>query len=529
MKTLTIEKSFLLFCVLYFAALIFIKPWESIFSDQLLKFHQSYSMLKSGFSSENLIYPSLDIDPNYDYFLWKAPMVFRIGERMIGQYPIFLTLLVAPVLVFGWIPIVSIYLGTMNLISAYILKRFWNLSFFWILFAFFGTYIFLMGPELSEHPPLLLLELSGLTFFFRSRENRLNGSIAGLLLGIGVWLRLELIVFYALFWGAGWVVYGKDWWKKSFWTSIAFSATVLALLLFHTLDYQHPIGPRYFQNFNTGKNEGTVWERAFNILLGEYSMPGLLLCLPVLIPLLILLLDKGLRQRIRREFLHLAIVAYSFCLLIAFLAPNDGVSNWGPRYVGLALFPFVLTLHEIWTVSGWKWKESKTNIIFSIFIIYSFVMTVAGVVQYKKTAKEMRSIRSLYHSNEYRTSGVSTYLFLDEMLCGSSGQIYFQKRVLCVQDESDGAKMDRLLGEISKEEKGTKVAFISYGDGIKEYAAKLPKTDHRAMNEYREKVLSEAERKPLWLDRMNRLWKQGEIEKKGLWEYREYEIPEESK
>lgn len=519
-----IKAPFLLFSLFYFFVLVFIKPWEALFSDQLLKYHQAYSMLQSGFTTENLVYPSLDIDPNYSYFLWKAPMVFQIGDRMIGQYPIFLTLLVAPVLAFGWIPLLSVSLGALNIASAFLLRKFWKLSLPWILFAFFGTYIFLMGPELSEHQPLLFLELAGLTFFYRSEENVRNRIFAGILLGLGTWLRLEIIVFYGLFWVSGWFLYGRDWWKRSFWTSFSFGILVLLLLLFHTLDYQHPIGPRYFQNFNTGKDEGSVWQRAFAILIGEYSMPGLLLCLPVLVPLLLLFFRKKNLIRWDREYVHLAIVAYSFSITVAFLAPNDGVSNWGPRYLGLALFPFVLVLHHFWNRSEWRWKESATNVLFSGLILYSFGMTIAGVFHYKKTAKEMNAIRSVY-----KDSQASTFLYLDEMLCGSSGQIYFQKRVFCVHEEKDPKKIRELLERISTRERGERVAFISYSDRVREYAAKLPVTEHRAMNEYRRKVLEEADIKPLWLDSMSKNWTKGEVREKGLWEYREFEIPKDYK
>ncbi len=519
MNTKKLDKPFIFFSIIYLGLLAYLKPWDSLFSDQLLKFHQAYSMLHSGFLSENLIYPSLDLDPNYNYFLWRAPMVFQIGERMIGQYPIFLTLLIAPILTFGWIPLISIYMGVINLASAFILRKYWNFSLFWIVFAFFGTYIFLMGPELSEHPPLLFLELSALTLFYKAKDNIRNKCFAGVLLGLGVWLRLEVIVFYFLFWASGWFVYGKSWWKRSFGISFVFSLTVLLLLLFHTLDYNHPIGPRFFQNFNTGKDEGSVWHRAYMILIGKYSMPGLILYLPVLVPLLILYLNKNYRNKLEAGFLHLAITSYSFCVLIAFLAPNDGVSNWGPRYVGLGLFPFVLVLREIWTSLDWKIKSSKLNSVFSILVLYSFVMTVAGFVYYKRTTKEMNSIRSVYSNYE-----ADTYLFLDDMLCGSVGLAYFQKKVLCIQSETSSLEIQNLLGKISRKTGGT-VGFISYGDNIKEYASKLPETENRGMMEYRKKVLEEAEMRPIWLENMEKVWKLKQIKPKGIWEYREYEIP----
>ncbi|WP_246048602.1 LA_3751/LA_3752 family putative glycosyltransferase [Leptospira sarikeiensis] len=517
-----ISKGSFIFCTIYFAILVLLKPWESLFSDQFLKYHQAYSMFQSGFSTESLIYPSFDIDPKYDYFLWKAPMVFQMGERMIGQYPIFLTLLISPFLVFHWIPIVSVLMAVFNLISAFILRKYWGLSWFWILFTFFGTYIFLMGPELSEHPPLLLLELLAFTFFYKGENRSLNNILGGIALGMGVWLRLEVLIFFFVFWSGGWIVYGKDWWKRSFWFSFSFSVVVLLLLVFHTLDYHHPIGPRYFQNFNTGEDQGTVLSRAFTILIGSYSMPGLLLYLPILVPLLYFFRKKIRNRSLEASYYHLGLVAYAFILLIAFLAPNDGVSNWGPRYVGLALIPFVLVLKQVSEGSGWKLGISGPNLAFTTFILYSFGMTLAGFAFYQRTSKEMRSIRSVYADSK-----ANHLLFLDDMLCGSVGPSYFEKRVLCVHNESSTEGIGSLVSKLSEKFPGEKVGFISYSDAVKEYAAKLPESDNSLMNQYRKKVLAEAEIRPVWLDRMEKNWKTGEVKTKGLWEYREFEIPKE--
>ncbi|WP_419720359.1 LA_3751/LA_3752 family putative glycosyltransferase [Leptospira licerasiae] len=522
MKITGISKGFFLFSVFYFGTLILLKPWEALFSDQFLKYHQAYSMFQSGFSTENLIYPSLDLDPKYGYFLWKAPMVFQIGDRMIGQYPIFLTLLIAPFLVFGWVPIVSILMGIFNLISAFILRRFWDLSWFWLVFTFFGTYIFLMGPELSEHPPLLLLELLGLTFFYKTEDKISNKLIGGIALGLGVWLRLEVLIFFVVFWTAGWIAFGKDWWKKSFWFSVSFSVVVLLLFLFHTLDYQHPIGPRYFQNFNTGEDQGTVLSRAFTILIGTYSMPGLLVYLPILLPLLYFFVKRFKEGKIQASFFHLGISAYVFVILIAFLAPNDGVSNWGPRYVGLALIPFVLVLKDITEVSEWKLGISGKNLAFSILLFYSFGMTLAGFVNYQRSSKEIRAIRSIYVDSQ-----ATSLLFLDDVLCGSIGPSYFQKRVLCIHNETSGQGMDHIVSFLSKKHPGEKVGFISYSDAVVEYAAKLPESDNVLMHKYRMKVLAEAEIRPVWMELFSHAWKEKEVKTKGLWEYREYEIPKE--
>ncbi|EQA46211.1 putative membrane protein [Leptospira broomii serovar Hurstbridge str. 5399] len=510
-------KEFLVFAVAYLGLLIWIKPWNGFFSDSLLKIHESYSLVASELHSELLLYPGKAIDPNYEFFLWQGIFTFRSADGLIGVFPVFLSVLYLPLTSWEAFSLIPFFGALFHLGSAWILRNHWKLSWFWTAFAFFGTYVFLMGPDASEHPILLFLLLLGITQFFKFEHQGMI--LAGLLFGLGVWLRPETLVFFVSFWIAGWISFGRNWLRKSFCFSISFSIIVFLFFLFNFWDYHHIFGPRVSENFKPDLSvENTIFMRAWDILVGSYAMPGFLLYLPVSAILL-----GGIFFAWSKITSVEKILFYTLCIFIpaiAILSPNNGISNWGPRYLGLSLFPFAILLSRVWTASDWRITRVSgiLNGIGMLLILYSFLMSLAGILIYRSSIRQVQDTRSVAEKGH-----PDILIYSDGVLCNSIGTEFFRKIVFCSQAGISKARIEKLLNDISESYKGKRLGFISYGEKAYEMASQKKDLDSNIRG-YFSAVLSGKQNRDFWLDSFRTRFGEETLESRKIWEYREYII-----
>ncbi|TGK17878.1 hypothetical protein EHO61_10430 [Leptospira fluminis] len=511
--------SFFLFSVCYATLLSFLKPWEGFFSDPLLKIHEAVSLVSSGFRSETLTYPGRSLDEDLDFFLWKEKFVYRTRDGVGGVFPVFLSVLYSPFAILKAYFLLPFFGMIFHLGSAWILRRSWNLSWFWIVFAFFGTFVFLMGPEASEHPILLFLSLLGFTGLFR--EGNAERILGGVAVGLAVWLRLEALPFFGSIWLAGALIHRKDWIRRSFSFSFSFSIISIILLIFNVMDYGHIFGPRFSENFG-GVAEDTIGSRVWDILVGSYRMPGYFLYLPISVVLFwkAFRLSKGWDDSLRILLFAVPI----FLPLVAFSSPNNGISNWGPRYLGLSLFPLTILLQRVWEQCGWKIVKVKgfANGFASLLLLYSFGITLAGALVYKTSLIQIRETRSVWFGQR-----AEVLIFSDPVLCNSIGTEYFRKTVFCASNQISEDRIESLLKGISAKFAGKRLGFVGYGDDAYVMVSKKKEevaASDTKLKKYLNSVLSGREKRDFWIRSFRSRFKDEIVKTKKAWEYREYEI-----
>jgi hypothetical protein len=161
--------------------------------DSLVKLFQAKSLLANNFTSEKLIYPANEFDPNYEFYFFGSGMTLPFNGYLIGQYP----------LLFSAILSVAVSIIPDKLL-AYI-----SLFFSALVFYFFSTQfkidnkqkiilacctpIFYMSFDLSEHAFLLLMQIPFLVSYFS--ESKSSKFLPSLLFGLSSWLRLEVVIF----------------------------------------------------------------------------------------------------------------------------------------------------------------------------------------------------------------------------------------------------------------------------------------------------------------------------------------------
>lgn len=377
--------------------------------DSLSKLIQADSILKNNFSSEELFYPARDIDPDFKYYPFPSPFYIQVGESHLGQYPVFFSIISAVIIKLFTTKALPFIGLSLFLASLFILKKFYNVRNSLIYFGGFCTYLLVFSIDFSENIYTFTLTFLGLTLYFSEIETqsvKIPKSIfAGILIGLGVWLRLEgLFFFFAL--SIGYLlVFGfknKTELTRFILFGIGFSVLVFGFILFNYLDYGHILGPRYLANkegFYQGLSDKIIQMTtlifAWNIKIGYFVFT------PVFLYTIIKLIIPSNYQKLENRYKLLLIAILVFIPLVAFFAPNDGAVNWGPRYLAHAVFPnlilfsVVLEKFEAPSVSLTK----KTFLYISCAISFLFFFTgfkffEVGAKQLKKFQTEMEAVKT---------------------------------------------------------------------------------------------------------------------------------------
>ncbi|MCB1190214.1 MAG: hypothetical protein H7A23_08200 [Leptospiraceae bacterium] len=431
-------------------------------SDSLLKVIQGYSLIRNHFASEILFNPARSLDPQFQYYLFQPPMLVKLSDKYLGQYPVFFSFIITPFIYLSLTKYLSYVTSAIFLLFLYILKKAWNLSIWFLLFSFLGTYYVLMSLDVSEHSTLIFLNIVGTTLILKGIEPKKSLQIFGgsLIIGISTWLRLEPILFMFSFFIGILLAYGwnsKETQKIIFIILLGCSLGVLALFLFNFVDYGHPLGPRFFQNYSSEMTPISERFRRFFVLSfwGYYKI-GFFTYLPIFL-VVILYFTKPSRYKILSPHLKsLFISSLIFIPIVGLLAPNDGVTNIGPRYLSLAIFPMILLTQEFWKNAFSKTDNLKSKSLkyFSVFtMVISLFFTFLGINLYRIATKQLKN-----YQTSFRSSKADIWIFSNKSLCGAVGLEYFEHKILCVSTAKD---MESLLPLLRKQEKNKKVAFFN--------------------------------------------------------------------
>jgi len=245
-------------------------------------------------------------------------------------YPIFFTVLSAPFVYLFGSNYLNLCFSIFIILILWILKKYWNFNFLFLyivlLFGIYHHYIFY-----SEINPLIFFGLLSITFL-KDMESKKNFFLAGIILGIGVWIKHEAFIFFGSLALSIFIVHLKDF-RKAFGLVFSFTSgfglIVTFFFLFNWYDYGNILGPRVINTYNS---ESFSFLERFKIFMTlcfiGNNKPGFFAYYPWLFPVLFVLFKKFNSLKDSEKLILLSNVI--FILLVGISAPNDGVT--GPRY-----------------------------------------------------------------------------------------------------------------------------------------------------------------------------------------------------
>lgn len=440
-----------LFLAVCFAALTFFLPARWFYlSDSMNKLIQSYSLLQSGYSSEELYYPAKAIDPDYKYFLFQGVWHAEVEGRHLGQYPVAFSLYLSVFLYLIGAKYLNItgYLCILGIVV--LLHKHWNLKPVWLLAVVFATYYIPVALDVSENTLFALIVFAGFSFFMKtgSPPGKTTAFLAGLLTGSAVFIRLEVAVF-ALSLGVvylGLLIFRREQ-AKVWFGSFSLYATGITLaftvfFLFNQVNYGSYLGPRVFQNTGFDSSVSVRAGRAITLLFTDAMKIGYYLYLPWAIVLAVSLCIPRIRSKLSYSVLWTGMAAVLYTFFAALAAPNDGVSNYGPRYLILAVAPMIIVASELIRLHQAKWLRIGvwSGLILSVIWTFGGILLGKGVQMQTKPVME-----------HYRSCDADIYLFTSHFLSGMIGERYLESTVLLLHSEEDAGIVPGRLQENQKE------------------------------------------------------------------------------
>jgi hypothetical protein len=422
--------------LLWFLAFSLILAWigaDNLYTgDSLVKLFQAKSLLANNFTSEKLIYPANEFDPNYEFYFFGSGMTLPFNGYLIGQYP----------LLFSAILSVAVSIIPDKLL-AYI-----SLFFSALVFYFFSTQfkidnkqkiilacctpIFYMSFDLSEHAFLLLMQIPFLVSYFS--ESKSSKFLPSLLFGLSSWLRLEVVIFSFCFFFFLFIIYYRlniiEFFKKEILSISGFAIGILIIGVTFIFLYGHPLGTRYLLNSSGYVNS---FSQKLNIFIGLLFAGNMKFGFYLVsmyffaISIYCMFHFNSLNQQEKLLFLS----SFVFTILVGLISPFDAVRGWGSRFLFLSILPFsilFISISKKIEIDKKLWKN-----ILRISIGWSGFATLLGILLVFATAKHMEKLRNqlndlkgdlIVFSDEYTTPYFSLNFFTHKAVLISNPEKY---------------------------------------------------------------------------------------------------------
>lgn len=484
-------KSAFLWAGLVLVALAFllrVEPERSLAADALVKHIQSLSLWERGFSSQALVYPGAPYDPHGRHFP-LAHVEFRNGAPL-AVFPVLSAALAAPLAAlsgpFG-VALAGVFCALAGLV---LLRRSWKAS-GWTLWSAVGaTPLLLHSAGFFDVAVANLLLFAGMTLWFRSQDSPSSWKpavLAGALLGLAVWLRLEAVLFAASLLVAGFAFAlprlqgawssstgsdradpGTQRWSEMRSTVrplLGLAAGVLIpgllFLAFNQIVYDSPLGPRLQANRPGLLNLSNRLEIAQSLLLWGNMRLGFFGYTPLFLPLLGLFLLPGKNEPpTTRERptpgRQIAMTLLLFMALAVISAPNDSNIDWGTRYLSPAILPLLVlldrALRRIAQLSG-----LLRLALFALAIalaVYSVGATGTATKLLARSAKQLAEVQT-----DLASLQGDVLILENSILAFHIGLHYFERPILHV---TDAEELEPVLRRIAQRSPDATVVFAEW-------------------------------------------------------------------
>lgn len=414
--------------------------------DPFLKTVQGYSLFESYFKDQGIYYSFLNIDPNYEFcFFQKDIFTFRLGDKLLGPFPISFTAIVAVLFHFLDFQSIPYFFVILNLILSILIFLNVRKSIPIAILVFFGLPFFIPNSEVSEHSILILTQLAGYYFtrvsFFRirRREKEISKEIclAGFFFGIGLFFRHEVLIFGNLLIVTllGMKLLGKNTiykWRDVIAFCLCMYLMFILFFLMNKFMYGSSVGPR----LNT--NSSGVYSDLFSklsyykvILWRDGSNYGLFGKNLIFVGTFILsALHFRKMHNLDKLFLFPSI---GLILAVPILAPNDGGSPWGARYLFLCIYPLVyLTAKYVGKYR--RTKSAKLAYLVNILVILSVAQTMS-IEKRGLTSTRLVAKQQLKYKDETAILDADLIIFTSELVAMQTGFNYINLPVVLLKNE----------------------------------------------------------------------------------------------
>jgi len=417
--------------------------------DPFLKTLQGYSLKVSNFTDQSLYYRFRNIDKNYEFCLFqKNIFTFRLGDSLLGPFPITLTSIIAFLLNFFSFNKVFLFFSFLNFFLYVLIYKSVKKNFAILFLILFGLPFFIPNSEVSEHALLIIFQIIGYYFFRKFRYSNfdlrnkkfIHLSLSGFFFGIGLFLRHEVLIFgNFLILTLIFLKYIRR--KENFLSLkllISFALSMyVAFILFFVMNkfmYGSSVGPRLNAN-SAGLYSDLGNKLSFYkvILWKEGPYFGLFGKNPIFLVTCFLILF--FRKKWTSLDWMMIFPSIGLILIVPLLAPNDGGSPWGARYLFLCIFPLVfLTGRMI------KWSESLFSGKFSLGIqIFILLFTIHALGNERKgllASKKVSEQQSKYMT-ETSVGKADIIVFTSELIAMQTGENYINYPVILLNHEGN--------------------------------------------------------------------------------------------
>lgn len=388
-------------CLISSVALFSANPRYLFTHDSQHKLIQAVSVWEQGFSTEELLYPLRAEDPEYKLYAYRDTYLLQLDGRNIGQYPVFFSSLSALLYGLGGPLILPIAGFVFSMLSLVYIGRIWKLNSRAHYLAIFALPILLFSLDYTETNWMMGIVFLGLSLILDPKAESSAGLgrsvLGGLLMGLGIFLRLEVLPFAcSMFLAMAFIWWQQSrserpaWQKSMLGGVIGFSIALIIFALWNYYDYGHILGPRFLVNVKGIGFSGfrDLVLRLLALILLRDNGVGILGAAPYLLVTFWVLLRSGNHRQL--DFRRQVLLWGSLILIpgLALVAPNDGVFNpVGPRYLALVYFPVLVLIdasirQRDSDPKRWKWATwlHRLGVVWSlcIFLVAFLVLPVGG-------------------------------------------------------------------------------------------------------------------------------------------------------
>ncbi|MDI6785200.1 MAG: hypothetical protein QMD92_00680 [bacterium] len=428
--------------IIYSILSFFILPKQVFFSgDNASKFIQIQNLIKHNWKKLHIEYPGEYLDQEHNHFPIRVPTFYEKNHKFYFIFPLsfsFLSSFFYYFMGFSGLYLLPLISSTLTI---YLIFKFFQLSnkidsLFLIVVAGLCSPIFFYGVVFWEHSVAMLLSFWAFFLFFKSQErDSLRIFISGLIFGISIWFRLEVLFFFIATILSYFLFDNSNYNKKILnliIISSGFAFSIFPLLYFNYTVFGNFTGAHasvnfsllyegksilYFVNtkiketyhllFDSGVSRNVNLTflflsfvlfflniisklRKFNkIIIGILALTllysiyiaslcyfsriiGLLVTSPFI---LIIFLDiSNLIKKQRYHRINLLFFTSLFYLLFLLTPPGFGDKQWGPRFL-LCIYPLliILSFHAYYNLKYLNFNPKYINFVKSIFILFCII------------------------------------------------------------------------------------------------------------------------------------------------------------